>query len=94
MLCLADLPPSPPSKARFLVKKLRAACPELQVIVGRWAPPALADDSVQPLVDAGATHVSTTLVQTADFVRQVSSHVPHVAPAAPTTVAGPGRDAA
>ena len=29
VLCIADLPPSPPSKTRYIVKRLRAALPDL-----------------------------------------------------------------
>jgi predicted PurR-regulated permease PerM len=68
VVCLADLPPSPFSKTRYLVKRLRAACPELRILVGRWAPPALADENTQALRDAGATHVASTLAQTREYV--------------------------
>jgi predicted PurR-regulated permease PerM len=64
VVCIADLPPSRPSKTRYLVRRLRAAFPDLRIVVGRWAPPALADDTLQPLVDAGATHVAATLLET------------------------------
>ena len=47
VVCLADLPPSPSSKTRYLVKRLRAALPELRIAGRRWAPPALADESTQ-----------------------------------------------
>lgn len=70
VLCLADLPPSPSSKTRYLVKKLRTAIPELTIVVGRWAPDALADDNLRLLTDAGATHVTTTLLETRDVLRQ------------------------
>ena len=52
IVCLADLPPSPLSKTRYLVKRLHDALPELRILVGRWAPPALADESTQALRDA------------------------------------------
>ena len=68
VICLADLPPSPPSKTRYLVKRLRAALPELRILVGRWGPQALADDSTQPLRDAGATLVATTLAETRTYL--------------------------
>jgi hypothetical protein len=68
VVCIADLPPSPASKTRYLVKRLRAAFPELQILVGRWAPPALADDSSQALRDAGASHVASTLAQSRDYL--------------------------
>lgn len=68
VLCLADLPPSPSSKARYLIKKLRTAFPELTIIVGRWAPDALADDNPRLLSDAGATHVTTRLLEARDIL--------------------------
>jgi predicted PurR-regulated permease PerM len=68
VVCLADLPPSPSSKTRYLVKRLRAACPELQILVGRWAPPTLADESTQALREAGANHVASTLAQTREYL--------------------------
>jgi len=68
VVCLADLPPSPPSKTRYLVKRLHAALPELRILVGRWGPPALADDSTQTLRDGGATLVATTLIETRTYL--------------------------
>ncbi len=73
-VCLVDLPPSPPSKTRYLVKRLRAALPEFPILVGRWAPTELADESNQPLLDAGATVVSSTLLET----RRHLSELAHV----------------
>ena len=66
MVCIADLPPSPPSRSRYLIKRLRAAFPELKIVVGRWAPPELADDHPEALLEAGADHVATTLIETRD----------------------------
>ena len=63
VVCLADLPPSPPSKTRYLIKRLRTALPEVRILVGRWAPAPLADDSTQLLRDAGATLVVSTLAE-------------------------------
>src|SRR5262249_39991071 len=71
VVCIADLPPSAPSKTRYLVKKLRAALPDCAVLVGRWSPPALRDESTMPLVDAGATAVSPTLLDTRDQLRKL-----------------------
>jgi hypothetical protein len=68
VICLADLPPSPSSKSRYLVKRLRAALPDLRILVGRWSPAALADESSQALKDAGATLVATTLVETREYL--------------------------
>ena len=68
VICLADLPPSPPSKTRYLVKRLHAALPEVRILVGRWGPPALADDSTHLLRDAGATLVASTLAETRAYL--------------------------
>jgi predicted PurR-regulated permease PerM len=68
VICLADLPPSPPSKTRYLVKRLHAALPEVRILVGRWGPLALADDSTQLLRDAGATLVASTLAETRTYL--------------------------
>lgn len=76
VVCIADLPPSAPSKTRYLVKKLRAALPELRIAVGRWAPAGLADDSVQPLMDAGASHVGATLLDTRRFLVEAAQVAP------------------
>lgn len=72
VVCIADLPPSPPSKTRYLVKKLRAASPDLKILVGRWAPASLADDHPQVLLEAGATHVGSTLLETRDHLLELS----------------------
>jgi hypothetical protein len=61
------------SKIRYLVKKLHAAFPELTIVVGRWAADTLADDNPPLLSDAGATHVTTRLLEARDILRQVAS---------------------
>ena len=68
VICIADLPPSPSSKSRYLIKRLHAALPELRILIGRWSPPELADESQQALKDAGATMVSTTLAETREYL--------------------------
>jgi len=75
VVCLADLPPSAPSKARYLTKRLRAVFPQLRIVVGRWAPAGLADDDRTSLIDAGATHVGTTLRSSRDNLREAVHHV-------------------
>jgi predicted PurR-regulated permease PerM len=68
VVCIADLPPSPPSKTRYLVKRLRAALPEVRVLIGRWAPSALEDESTQVLRDSGANLVASTLIETRTYL--------------------------
>lgn len=71
-VCIVDLPPSAPSKTRYVVKKLRTALPGLPIVVGRWAPPAFADESPAQLAEAGATAVATTLLDTRQYLRQIA----------------------
>ena len=87
VVCFADLPPSPSSKTRYLVKKLRAALPNVRIAVGRWAPPGLADDSSQALLDAGANHVATLLVESRNYLGGLLEmpRVPVAAAAQPAT---------
>jgi predicted PurR-regulated permease PerM len=84
LVCIADLPPSPPSKTRYIVRKLRAALPEVKILVGRWAPQELADEDRSTLVDAGAAHAATTLIETRDQLRTLAVHerqrLPSVSP--------------
>ena len=68
VLCIADLPPSPPSRTRYVVKRLRAALPDLRILVGRWAPEALADERSEGLRADGATHVARALLDTRDYL--------------------------
>jgi hypothetical protein len=68
VVCFADLPPSPASKTRYLVKRLRAALPEVRILVGRWGPPALADESTQVLRETGANVVASTLLETRTYL--------------------------
>jgi hypothetical protein len=72
-VCITDLPPSPPTRSRYLAKRLRAIAPDLPILVGRWAPPELADDDGDLLAAAGATHVAATLLGTRD---QLASLLP------------------
>jgi len=68
VVCFSDLPPSSASKTRYLVRRLRAALPELRIAVGRWGPPALADEHQQTLVDAGANHVASLLTESRTYL--------------------------
>jgi hypothetical protein len=81
VVCLADLPPSPPSKTRYMVKRLHAADPDLRILVGRWAPPGLADESTQLLREAGATLVASTLTETRTFLGGLAEIPPIPLPA-------------
>jgi hypothetical protein len=68
VVCIADLPPSLSSKTRYLVKRLHDALPDVRIVVGRWAPPALADESTLALREAGANLVASTLAETRTYL--------------------------
>jgi hypothetical protein len=91
VVCFADLPPSSSSKTRYLVRRLRSTLPELRIVVGRWAPPAVADESSQTLMDAGADHVSSLLIESRDYFGGLLEMppVPTSAPTDTTDLAAP-----
>jgi predicted PurR-regulated permease PerM len=74
VVVIADLPPSTTSRTRYLVKKLKAAMPDVRLVVARWSHPTLADDTLQPLTDAGASHVAATLLDTRKYLAE-AAHV-------------------
>jgi hypothetical protein len=74
IVCIADLPPSAPSKTRYVIRKLRAAFPDVRIVVGRWAPPELADEDVRPLREAGADFIGVRLQDTREHLRELALH--------------------
>ena len=50
------------------MRRLRGALPELRIAVGRWGPPALADESPQALLEAGANHVASLLAESRNYL--------------------------
>jgi predicted PurR-regulated permease PerM len=73
-VCIADLPPAPPSRARHLAKRLRAARPDLKVVVGRFGPDSLQDEeTTKALLHAGVDHVGTTLREMATELRRLAT---------------------
>ena len=76
VVCIADLPPRPGSRTRYLIKKLKAALPHVRIVVGRWAPPALADDDTKDLTEAGADHVGSNLLETRTQLVELSRLAP------------------
>jgi hypothetical protein len=64
VLCIGAVAPGGLSQARHLCKRLRSQCPELKIVVGRWG---LHDEKAadrQHLLEAGADHVETTVLDT------------------------------
>jgi predicted PurR-regulated permease PerM len=85
VVVIADLPPSTTSRTRYLVKKLKAALPDVRILVARWAHPTMADDTLQPLTDAGASHVASTLLDTRKHLAEMAGVGTAPVPAGETT---------
>ncbi len=64
VICIASLPPGGLSHARYLCKRLREASPEILIIVGRWASQRNSKIDRERLEQAGASFVTTTLLET------------------------------
>jgi predicted PurR-regulated permease PerM len=70
---LAAVPPGGLGHARYLCKKLRAARPDLKILVGRWGPDGDGgDNAAAALREAGADAVGSTLAQTREHLYQLA----------------------
>lgn len=73
ILYIAALPPRGMTHARYLCKRLREGSPELQIIVGRWGRTRNCKLEREQLEEAGATFVTTSLVET---IQLLNSRLP------------------
>jgi predicted PurR-regulated permease PerM len=64
IICIASLPPGGLAHARYLCKRLREASPEIEIIVGRWGSQRNSKLDRERLKQAGASFVTTTLLET------------------------------
>jgi predicted PurR-regulated permease PerM len=71
LLCIGTVAPGGLSQARLLCKRLRAQCPELKIVVGRWGLHDEMDADREQLLAAGADHVETTVLDTQRALAQV-----------------------
>ena len=55
-------------------RRLRAAIPGVRILVGRWAPPSLADDNTQLLHEAGADLVASTFSETRTYLTALTEN--------------------
>lgn len=77
VVCLVELPPRSPVRTRYLLRKLRTQAPGVRVIACRWAADEFADASPDALTTAGASHVSSTLLDTrAQFAGMIANGHP------------------
>jgi predicted PurR-regulated permease PerM len=83
LVCIGAVAPGGLSQARHLCKRLRAQCPELKIVVGRWGLHDGKDTERQHLLAAGADHVETTVLDTQRALAQVRLTVGRLAPESP-----------
>jgi hypothetical protein len=86
LLCIGSVAPGGLSQARHLCKRLRAQCPELKIVIGRWGLHDEMDTDRQHLLAAGADHVETTVLDTQRALTQVGLTHGRPAPELPTTL--------
>jgi predicted PurR-regulated permease PerM len=89
VVCLGALPASGlAAHTRYLCKRLRARCPDLRIVVGRWGLRASTGPARRQLEAAGASYVGTTLVETREHLQTVYGlEPPSPAPRAPVATA-------
>ena len=64
VVCIASLPPDGLAPARYLCRRLRAAAPDMLIVVGRWGQKRNGKLDRERLEQAGASAVTTTLLET------------------------------
>jgi predicted PurR-regulated permease PerM/methylmalonyl-CoA mutase cobalamin-binding subunit len=68
LVVLSHVPPEGMTQARYLVRRLRARCPELPIVVGRWGETGAAASVAERLVNVGATTVVFSLADARERV--------------------------
>lgn len=76
ILYVAALPPRGLAHARYLCKRLHDSSPQLQIVVGRWGQKRDSKLEQEQLQEAGATFVTTSLVET---IQLLNSRLPLLA---------------
>ena len=64
LICIGALPPGGLAHTRYLCKRLRARCPTLKIIIGRWGLKDNVDTNREQLQEVGADLMATTLLET------------------------------
>ncbi len=78
VVCVSAAPPTTIIHCRYLCSKLRAAFPDLKILVGIWGAEKRSDDANLALKQSGADEVVTTLADAAAWVEsQVSAIEDH-----------------
>jgi hypothetical protein len=68
VVVVGALPPGGLVQARYLVKRLRAAVPDVKIVVGRWGVREDVEAARETLTAAGADAAGASLLETRDLV--------------------------
>jgi predicted PurR-regulated permease PerM len=68
LVVVSHLPPDGLKSARYLVRRLRAQCAELPIVVGRWGETGGGASAAERLIGIGASHVVFTLAEARDRI--------------------------
>lgn len=71
LVCIGALSPGGLAQTRYLAKGLRAHCPNVKIVIGRWGLPGDRQESLDLVRSLAADHVGTTLLETRAQVMQV-----------------------
>ena len=72
LVCIGSVAPGGVSHTRHLCKRLRARCPDLTMLVGRFGLHDESADEQQQLVEGGADHIAPTMRELARHVAELS----------------------
>jgi hypothetical protein len=72
LVCIGSVAPGGVSHIRHLCKRLRARCPDLNLVVGRFGLHDESADEQQQLVEGGAGHIAPTMRDLARHVAELS----------------------
>ena len=83
LVCIGSVAPGGVSHTRHLCKRLRARCPDLTMVVGRFGLHDETRDEQQQLGEGGADHIAPT-------IRELARHVAELSLLAETAGSGDG----
>jgi predicted PurR-regulated permease PerM len=81
LLCIGSVAPGGVTRVRHLCKRLRARCPDVKVVVGRWGLHEEQADERRQLEAAGADRVATSMLEMERHLAELSLLVASPAPA-------------
>lgn len=72
LVCIGSVAPGGVSHTRHLCKRLRARCPDLNLVVGRFGLHDESADEQRQLAEGGANHIAPTMLELARHVAELS----------------------